>query len=512
MPLKQEENSTDALWETIQKMSLGERYAFRRNQSTSKPPLYVVLYDAIVASNNYDESTLKNKLKSVLPENKFVYNKHVLLQKLCESNAIYHIQNDEEMQVLQLLQIVRMLRVKGQINLAIKHLDKALKIANKNEYNSLIRVCLNESIRIELFNKTNSNLKGIADVVKLSEINARKYKEILQVQSSYLKLINYRRTSNILLTTENKNEIKKIKIVFSKIVVASDASYPFLNLYYMGHATLEYLEGRYECAFTSLHKSLVLWQQGFINIVGNAEFYFDLLGMYADVAFILQKLDEVQGAINHPCNNLLVSDYEKYNFKTIQFRCLNRMYNKKGDYNKVAQLIETHRKEIENWLLYCNAEYKMLLINSIGVSSFVLNKFDDAFYYFRQYNESFNKTTRKELQTFGYLFLTVISYELKNDMLFDSSYNNAYKHFHSYQNPLVFEKIILHLLKLTYKNKKAKDSKAKMEKVLEQLEESKNDPTQQMIFNYFNFPRWIRSKMQNKDYKDLVMEELRNKV
>jgi hypothetical protein len=501
--------SIDPLWETILNMSLGERYAFRRNQPTSKPPLYVTLYDAIVANNHYDEVVLKKKLIKTLPEAKFVYNKHILLQKLCESNAIYHIQHDEEMQVLQLLQIVRMLRVKGQINLALKNLEKAYKIVNKNEYHSLFRLCLNESIRIELFNKSNSNLKGIAEVVQKSEENSIKYKDILLVQSNYLRLINYRRASNILLTTENKNEIKKIKSVFAKIIVYENASNSFLNLYYMGHATLEYLEGRYANAFESLHKNLILWQNGSLNIIGNVEFYFDLLSMYTDVAFILNKYTEVQCAIDHTCNSTLTNNYAKYNFQTIQFRCLNRMYNKKGDYEKVKELINKHEGDIQNWIQYSNAEYKMLLINSIGVSFFVLKKYNDAFYYFKQFNESFNKTTRKELQTFGYLFLTVISYELKNEMQFESSYNNAYKHFYSHNNPLLFEKVILHLLKATFKNKLAKDSKVKMENVLQELDANKNDPTQQMIFTYFNFPRWIRSKIQNKDYKELVMEELK---
>jgi hypothetical protein len=413
------------------------------------------------------------------------------------------------MQVLQLLQIVRMLRVKGQINLALKNLEKALKIVNKNEYNSLLRLCLNESIRIELFNKSSSNLKGIAEVVQKSEETSIKYKEILLVQSSYLRLINYRRSSNILLTAENKSEIKKIKSSFAKIIVHKDASNSFLNLYYMGSATLDYLEGRYASAFESLHKNLILWQSGSLNIVGNVEFYFDLLGMYSDVAFLLNKFDEVHSAIDHTCNNLLTNNYAKYNFQAIQFRCLNRMYNKKGDYDKVETLITNHEKDISHWLLFTNAESKLLLINSIGLSSFILKKYDDAFYYFKQFNESFNKIIRKELQTLGYLFLTVITYELKNDIQFESCYNNAYKHFYRHNNPLLFEKIILHLLKATFRNRNANESIEKMKSVLAELDANKHDPTQQMIFNYFNFPRWIRSKILGKDYKDLAMEELK---
>lgn len=485
----------DPLFETIQKMSIGERYAFRRNISNQKVPVYIQLYDALLEQETYNETKLKVRLAKVLPENKFAYTKHVLLQKLLESNAIFYIEKDKEMQVMQLLQIVRMLRVKGQISLAIKNLDKAFKIVHENQLNSLLRLCLNEAIRIELFNNTLSSLESMSQIVKESEASAHRYKELLQIQSVYLRLLALRRTSSVLLQDAHKEESKSIKQSFKEVHLFKDASSSFNNLYNMAKATIAYLDGDYENAFIDLGKNIELWQNGALRIDGNIEFYFDTFSMYIEVALLLQNFKAAEDALNHPCNAALDGDYAKSNFQIFYFRCFNKIYTARNELKPLAILIRNAIQNLDEWFLYANTETKMLLKNAIGISLFQLKEYDEAYYFFKQNIESFNKATRKEIQTFGYLFLVLITYELKNELQFESSYNNAYIHFSRHKNALPFQRILLQLFNQTFKDRKSKESKAKMADVLQQLEATSNEPTQQFFFSYFNFADWIATKL-----------------
>ena len=54
----------------------------------------------------------------------------------------------------------------------------------------------------------------------------------------------------------------------------------------------------------------------------------------------------------------------------------------------------------------------------------------------------------------------------------------------------------------------SKEEELKMEQLLEQLERTKKDVSQQMIFNIFNFPLWFQSKIEKKDYIVKVKELL----
>jgi tetratricopeptide (TPR) repeat protein len=507
----QDDSAVDFIWETIQKMSLGERYAFRRNYETKKIPLYVTLYDAIIVEKEYNETFLKKKLAKVMPAAKFVYHKHILLQKLCESNVQFISKQDDEMNVLQLLQIVRMLRLKGQLILANKYLNKAFAIVSKNEFASFMRLCLDELLRIELFNKNNNTMIELTNTIQKTKHLFDKYNDVIIAQTIYLKLIGIRRNNNVVNRPDEKEELKEIRKEINLIKAPQDNNLNNANFYYMGLGTLEYLEGNFSTAFAILKKNLDHWQNGIISIQSDPEYYFDALSLYTDIGILLNQFDTVFEAINHPCHDMPLSDYANATLGIVRFRCKNRIWNKTAEFEKVDALINQIKPELETWLNHCTIETKTLLMASISISCFTLKNYSDSLYYIKQSIFTFNKATRKEFQSFVYLLGVLIAYEQNNAMVFDNTYHSAYIHFYKSKNALSFEKIILQLLKQTYAKKGTKASIEKMKTVLAQLDANSQDYIQQYIFNFFNFPRWIRSKIEKKNYADMVKIEIGKK-
>ena len=106
-------------------------------------------------------------------------------------------------------------------------------------------------------------------------------------------------------------------------------------------------------------------------------------------------------------------------FESIEFQAWNRLYNKTCQYDKVELLLKNSSPKLNHWLPHVSFDAKDLLQGSFGIAYFVLENFEEAYYYMSTIVQDYNKKSRKEFHTFCYLFQTLITYEMRNDILFD---------------------------------------------------------------------------------------------
>jgi hypothetical protein len=503
--LIQDNTVVDLLWETISKMSLGERFAFRRNIPANKEPIYIKLYDAIIEKSYYNETELKQELAHILPDSKYIYNKHILLQKLLENNAAYMANSSPKMQVLSMLQIILSLRQKSQLALANKYINKAIQLCKQNNFIAMLVLCYEEKIKLELFNKNDTNLATITKTVEDTKLIYSNNDTLHELQYVYIQLMQLRKNAHILMLDKDKQMVTNLEQHLYNLYVPEAQSLLLKHYYCMSHAIICIFKGSYTQAYTFLIDNINNWHKH--NIQEEIEYYLDALNLCLDACIFTNNLDKCNELIAHTLHHSFETDYGTNNFAMIRFRTINRMLNRQGKYDEVAQFIKKEKSAINKWISRVNVEYQITSNGSLAISNFVLKEYNEAFYYGKQMLLSFNNAQRKEALSFAYLFITMITFEAKNHQQFQSASKNAYTHFYRHSSPFLFEKKFLQVINKAYLNRTGADIIKKWQKLYDELEKLEQDGNVKYLLNLFNFKRYIQSKIQKKEYLTLAKEE-----
>jgi hypothetical protein len=211
----------------------------------------------------------------------------------------------------------------------------------------------------------------------------------------------------------------------------------------------------------------------------------------------------VIGVFNDPINNKIVHA-QRANFEAVKFLALNRIYNKMARYNEVEKLVANVKSRYRHWEPMLNADMNRTLAMSVGIAMIVLEKFDDALYFIKKGIQDYREGGREESVAVGQLLLLLISYSLNNSKLFDAQYKSTYAYFYKRQKKRPFQATLMQCFQKTFYLQDRKEKELLLARCLESLEKSGHDKVQQSVFNIFNFPGWITSRLQRISYRQYV--------
>ncbi len=497
----------DILYDTLNDLTINEQLFFRRKYANKQLPKYVQYFDLLMLQKVGKLKLIEKKIIKIFPLNKLNYYNHILLKKIQESNTLLLSETEPEIKLLFDIATLKMLRKKGQED-AAKKLWKAIfnDCMNRKDY-SVIEILLNEFTRIELFKKNNTNILKSFEQIKTSKNIVKKYIALLRYRSFFLELLFMKKRS-IILTSEDKIRFLAIEKILLNEKDKSQKNDEFELLVYKNFcfSIIFQFNNDYQNAQLFLEKCKTAL---FINkkfIAQHNDLLFEFSSFYIDILILNFNFDGLQKFLNSGIKKYFLTEENKLHFESIEFQAWNRLYNKTCQYDKVELLLKNASKKLSKWLPFVSFDNKDLLQGSFGIAYFVLEKFEAAYFYLANIVQDYNKKSRKEYHTFCYLFQTLIAYELKNDKLFDSQYNNTYSHFNRHKIGFTFEKKILNALHKTYFERNYKNIKLIFEDVLNYINDEKNKSEQTIIFNFFNFPLWLESKILRKKYKEYRIE------
>ena len=109
------------------------------------------------------------------------------------------------------------------------------------------------------------------------------------------------------------------------------------------------------------------------------------------------------------------------------------------------------------------------------------------------------------------ILLLLITYNLNNARLFDAQQKTTYTYFYKRKKKHPFEAALVQCLSRTFYMKDKKNKTEAYQKTLDMLEQSKNDTVQQMAFSIFNYPGWLKSRVQRITYREYVARTVKER-
>ena len=239
-------------------------------------------------------------------------------------------------------------------------------------------------------------------------------------------------------------------------------------------------------------------------INSNAEFFIEVMNMINYAGIAIGNFDYVKKVFEDPVNEYIIGSTNIATFKTIQWLAHSKIYHKTASYNKVENLVDVMQKQYNNWVPSLNSELNRTLHVSMSISCFVLEKYNDAYYYCRRSLDIYRKNVREESSAFAHMFLLLITFELNNIKLFDAAQKNTHSYFYKKRNQHHFEKVMCNCLGKSFYAVGYESKRKFYETSLSELENMSKNNIQKANFNIFNYPRWLQSKIEKISYREYV--------
>lgn len=490
----------DNLFNTIIAMNKSEKLFFRREFKDSEPPMYIKIYDLIIRSRTTDYQLLNKKIKELnLGDDNYL--KHILLNKLLQSNMLCNNQQNSQIELLNEISIIISLREKNQLELALRKWHLAYEKCKQLGMYNFLEILLQEKLKIELLDNLNFDIKKHKEFLAFIKSHTFSFSQLQKLRLIYQDLIFLRKQSYV-LSDSNKILFNSILAEFKKMPSTSDAN--FIEYEFL-HATclsiIDLFQLNFESAIIHLKKIFTSLKSSNSFLNNNNEFILDLIRLNSDLHFFAKKYESIPTLINF-CDSIKLSNSSyQQQLNIIIFLIKNRYLNTTTQYSLVEKLFKESEQYFNLWIDFSSKEIKKLLCVSLAVSYFIASKFQNALFYSNQGLSIFNKSQRQETISFFYLFELLIAFELKNNAIFESKFHNAYTHFRKYKQYENFGLNVIQGLNRIYQNKNSKNKSELFATIFEEINNNK-DNSLDILFTYFDIPLWLESKINKISYKE----------
>lgn len=503
--------AVDNLWELIHNLSTQEKRYFSRDyvqwESNQEAPLYLQLFDVICKQNTYNEVELICKLSPGLNKKNISYTKNYLYDQLSSALIKFNSSNDIEAIITKQLNLIKILREKGLYKQALKIWDKAIGKARDIEHFPLILQLKEEFRKIQLYNNPKITQSELQKVYSNNLLYIAEFTDLVRLQEINFSAQLLRKKTHFKLTDEEQELALSLLSDPVLQVPPQNNSFSMWHYYNMSKATLLYLLNDV-LAYDYALKNILAWQDQTKHISYDQDSYIEVLYIYYYAAVLSKDISKIESIMMHPANGTFKSDTHKAYFEVIKHLALNRVYNRMGAYEKVALVVAQIKLNVDRWKQHVNIELIRTLYLSAGIAFFALRQFEESYYFVKQSLLLFNDQSRQEQFSFAYLFLLLICYERKEPYLFELQYKSSNAYFNRNKAALTFEKVTLQRLYKAFHAKSFKEKSLQLSMLLEELIKNENDLIQIQVFNLFNIPGWIQSKLQKVDYRDWVLKKV----
>lgn len=500
--------TTDFIWQFIHSLTHAEKTYFRRNYAVAiqkEKALYLKLFDTIAAQKIYNEPHLILSLSPNITVKNIAFQKHYLLTHLNNALVEYYSRNNIYQEIYRQIQLIRVYRKKGLLDEAHLLWKKAMARARKTESFAMSSLLKSEFEKMILFSSSHISYDELHTIFNQNALTYPEYTDMVTLRDLYAEIVLIKRKVHYDIDDTQAKTIKQLlKQVDNYGKDKSGKSFWFRHYFTMSKATLLYLLNKMEEAFNLLAKNLLEWKKQPTFITSNGEHYLELLYMINYAGISCGKYEYVTEAFKDTCNALIEDKMQRANFEAIQFLAFNKIFNKTAQYDEVGKLIKYMNANYKLWESLLNNDINRTVNLSLGIASFVLEKYNDSYSYIKNAIINYKDGAREEHIAVGQLLLLLITYSMNNARLFDAQYRSTYAYFYKRKKKQPFESALVQCLHRSFYMTSSKEKIKEYLKALQVFEENKENVIQQMASSIFNYRGWLQSKAQRISYKTFV--------
>lgn len=491
-----------SLHSLIKSLTSVEKSYFKKQQrsfSTSKKTSMLILFEQIDKMEDYDEELLQTRLKRLKFTGHLAVIKSQLFEAILRSLRMYREKNSPLIQLNGMIEGATILFEKGLYDLGEDLLDKATQLAQKLsdnkkliEISDLKRTYITQLNAHNWLEETNIQLDS-RDLFLHQEIDYSAYCRL------YYRILFFLRKHRAIQTEEQALQLEEL--ITAPILQKGQPTDFYASLYYLYiYNFYFFLKKDYPKALDYMQKIIDLWENNEAIFLSEPEKYLAALNNYynsslyinsaLDLDKLLHKLDKLP--TYNPRFNATV-------FETVfMWQGVDFYHNKKFD--QIESLIQEFRLGLKTHTGLMNPVRELILLFNISTLYFLNTDYENALNFIEQVLAAFKKVElREDIQAISRIAHLVIHYELGNTILLESLIRSHVRYLKKKSRYTALEALIFKHIKTIMDLPEGKASLQGFSDFLIALETyAQEDKFKTMsIFQNFNIPIWIKSKIKN---------------
>ncbi|MFI5130064.1 MAG: hypothetical protein ACHQFX_08745 [Chitinophagales bacterium] len=508
--------STDALFQLIKSLEKSEKRNFKlfvRRNSASEELKIIHLFDALDKMNEYDESNLLKKSKTISKQQLSNIKAH-LYKQILSSLRIIKDEDNIDIQLHEQMDHARILYNKGLYLQSLKVLDRMKETAkNYNQLTYLQQVLFFEK-KIEALFITRSmqnraeQLSNESDIVNAQLSLVNKLSNLsLQLYGWYIQHGHAR----------NKIDEEELKEILQK------------NLPGEAKTAKGFYERLYLYQIYSWYHFI---RQDFLQYYRYTQRWVDLFneqpGMIgAETGNYIKGMHNLMGAhfdlLNHKKLAEAIEQFEKFAHRKVVLQNDNNriltfvylytskinLYFLEGKFIEGLKLVPYIEEKLDEYKLYLDRHRVLVFYYKIACLYFGSGNNEKAIRYLGKIINQ-RADLRTDLQCYARLLHLIAHYELGNFELLEYLTKSVYRFMAKMGNMSGVEEEMFKFLRRSF-DVGAKALKPEFEKLLEKLKQYEGDPLESRAFAYLDVISWLESKINDVDVQDVIREKYKRR-
>jgi len=503
---------SDTLFELINSLTKSEKRYFKLYSSRHTiggQNNSILLFDFIAKMNAYEEEKIFKHFSGSSFLNKFSITKNRLYQQILSSLDSYHSQDSIENELNKALHSADILFGKGLYHQSKKILDSTKRKALKhNQKLVLLQVIEKQKKYIE---------KNIYTNIKPEELNELFFdeKEIIASLNTHADLWHIKgqlfKSINNLGTIRSDDDTKILNQIVAPIENIKVEKLDAESLYLYHHIKSGYFftVNDLENCYIHLKANIQMFELNEPMLKASPNNYFSVITNFIYTCTKLGHYTEADQYLKYFIENK--TDFLES--KDMEIKYLSSRYSlelflrlEKGELTHAEALIP----EIESTLLVYSekiSSVRLAYLNfQIGIVLLSQEKHEQALKWVNKIIDDSQLSVKQDIHCFAQLIQLIIHFELKNYRYLPYVITSTKRFLKDRNRIYRFEEVFLKLIqKLKSDHLNAIDIEDIFRSIEKDIEELKNDKYEKIVFEYFDFSAWLKSKIQRKTYLEVKM-------
>ncbi len=510
---------SEQVFNLIKSLSKGEKrfftlYAARLSNSQDKK--FMILYNAIVNQNSYNEALILKQNKELNQKQFSNLKAHLYLQilksiKLCNSS------NLENIKITECLDFARILYNKCLYKECIKMIDKAKMMAIENDRSVLLLEILELEKLVIPKTIESGNEQRVNKVIDTTNHVAESVKNINIFSNLSLKLDSYYIQKGFIKSEEN---LEKVTQFFkASLPLYDESKLSFQEKMYLYNSYVGYYFFIQD--FTKGHEYAVKWVDLFEQQPEmkrhKLEMYIKALNRLLTVQNKLYKYREFSDtqkqliSIKRDKTLNLTENINLNLFKAIYIHEMNRHFML-GEFQSGTRIVDALELEMSKFFPKLDKHSVLLMYYKIACLFLGSGNYKKAVHWLNKIHNEKEIELREDIHAFTRILLLVSHFELGNDQLVDSNIRSSYRYFSKKGLLSQYQLSILNFLKNLFLTNSERDLKKQFYALKIEMQVLEQNKFEKRAFLYFDIISWLESKIENKTIQEVIKEKAKIKI
>ncbi len=497
------------LFQLIHSLSMSEKRYFKIFASRhviGKENNYVKLFDAVDSQKESNDSELKKMIKNSPITKNLPRHKHYLFNLILRSLNAFRADSSSDARFREMMRSVEILFEKGLYKQCWKFLKRAKEITTQLEkIPEQLAVAgweqnlLSKSSQYEELDKSLTN-----DLLLIKEFEEERLvkKNVYSVYSRVVKM-------GIARSDYDIDQLRKL--VYKPILLESKVkNFWSKHLMYVAHSLYFNTIGDYESYHECNEKIVNLFESKPQFIRDRPNLYVVSLNNLCNSKIETERYNEITAVINKlrsiPENyNITIHRNTQANIVFYSTRIEVVCYLIKGEFEKAKKIIEEAQTDIKKNRAFVAKSGELTFYFDAAYTYFINGEHHNCLKWLNQILNDSEIKVREELHSISKIFSLIVHFELGNFALIDYIIRSTYGQMLKQDKLFPIEHVMIKFFRETLKMSKRKMLLPEYLHTHKKLEQMLNDPYEKKVFDYFDFISWVKSKIDEKTFREVLL-------